>query len=104
MALRSLENGKGLSLMKLAGALAILLALILGGWASVDYYANTQKQQELVQAQIHDVNMALRGGSTQNSETDRMEEDLNSGYRDDAFAGIGAAVCLIAGIALRAKG
>jgi hypothetical protein len=88
--------------MKLAGFLALVLAVALGIWTISDYFENRRAQERNVEALSREVTRELKGVPASN---DAMEESrrIEAAQRDDAIMGIVAACALIGSVVLFSK-
>jgi hypothetical protein len=89
--------------MKLAGCLALVLAIVLGAWAGHDYYGNQiDKDYALHQLKLEE--LAKQYGVSPFTDSTGKLKDIDDAERYDAEIGIAAAVALIGAVALFAKG
>ena len=79
--------------MKLAGFLALALAIVLGIWTVVDYVQNERDKSLIVQELQHEIRSGGHAGSDDTRENDEAE-------RRDGMIGIVAACALIGSVIL----
>jgi len=85
--------------MKIAGIIALLLAIALGGWSITDYVQHEHDRPYAVQEMKHEVDRELDGRPPSNDADDSMKA-IESGEQYDAIMGIVAVVALIGSIVL----
>lgn len=85
--------------MKLAGVLAILFAIAVGGWSTVDYFQNQSARQRNIAAMQREVSRELNGGTPRDEPFDR-DRDLHYWQVFDEVAFVVAGCALIVGIEL----
>jgi hypothetical protein len=89
--------------MKIAGCLALALALVLGIWAATDYHGHQKDMQYAVERVQAALAREMRSGVSSDSAV-QEEKEIEAAEQYDAIIGIAAACALIVGIALFSKG
>jgi hypothetical protein len=82
--------------MKVAGILAVILAVVVGIWAGVDYAQNEQDRQ----SEVRRMQWSITCCDSVFNDAEMAVNADESKERFDAIMGIVAAVALIGGIAL----
>ena len=88
--------------MKLAGLLALALAVVLCGWAITDYYHNEHERQYNLELMKTEISRELSGGSSSGTALER-DKEIDAAERYDTIIGIVGFCALIGSVVLFSK-
>ncbi len=88
--------------MKLAGFLALVLAVVLGVWSAMDYYHNEHQRRVAVEELKSALSRELGGGPAAEAAVQEINQAV-SDKRYDAIIGIVGFCALISSVAMFSK-